>query len=57
MSTDQEKPAPAEKPIGPTDCRELAERAARGGRWEESVAWSSLGMLAMAMREDRRRGN
>lgn len=54
---DAEKPAPAEKPIGPTEARANAERAARAGEWEESSAWSLLGMLALQMREGRRRGN
>lgn len=57
MTTDVEKPVLAEKPIGPSEARERAEAAARVGRWEESMAWSSLGMLAMQMREGRRRGN
>lgn len=52
-----EKPAPAEKPIGPTEALEHATRAARAKKWEESIAWSLLGMLAMERREGRRRGN
>ena len=57
MTVNVEKPALAEKPIGPSDCREHAERAARVGNWEESMAWSSLGMLALAMRKGGSRGN
>ena len=55
--TDSEKSAPVERPIGPTEARERAEAAARAGKWEESMAWSSLGLLALGMREGRRRGN
>lgn len=43
-----EKPAQAEKPIGPTEARERAEAAARAGNWDESIAWSTLGLLALA---------
>lgn len=43
-----EKPAQAEKPIGPTEARERAEAAARVGNWDESIAWSTLGLLALA---------
>ncbi|QKY78557.1 hypothetical protein SEA_DRYAD_19 [Streptomyces phage Dryad] len=44
---DDEKPAPAVKPIGPSEARERAEAAARAGNWEESQAWSLLGLLAL----------
>lgn len=54
---DVEKPSQEAKPIGPTEARANAERAAREGRWEESMAWSTLGLLALQMREGRRRGN
>lgn len=54
-----EKPAQAEKPIGPTEARERAEAAARAGNWDESVAWSTLGLLALARHNSGggRRGN
>lgn len=55
--TDAEKTAPVERPIGPTEARERAEAAARAGNWDESSAWSLLGMLGVQMREGRRRGN
>jgi len=45
-----EKPAPAVKPIGPTEARERAEAAARAGKWDESTAWSLLGLLALERR-------
>jgi hypothetical protein len=45
------------KPIGPSDALENATKAARAGHWEESVAWSSLGMLALKMREMRKGGH
>ena len=54
---DVEKPAPAEKPIGPTDALEHATRAARAGEWDASLAWSTLGLLALKTREARRHGN
>lgn len=54
---DNVKPAPAVKPIGPTDARERAEAAARAGNWDESTAWSMLGLLALKVREDRSRGH
>jgi hypothetical protein len=47
---DIEKPAQAEKPIGPSEARERAEAAARACRWEESTAWSLLGLLALESR-------
>ena len=53
--TDAEKPAPAEKPIGPTEARERAEAAARAGNWDESIAWSTLGLLALARHNTGRR--
>lgn len=56
MENDQGSAMP-EKPVGPTEARERAEAAARAGKWDESMAWSSLGLLAMRMREDRRRGH
>lgn len=49
---DNEKPAPTEKPIGPSEARERAQAAARAGNWDESTAWSLLGLLAL---ESRRR--
>ena len=45
--SDIEKPAQAEKPIGPSEARERAEAAARAGNWDESQAWSLLGLLAL----------
>lgn len=56
---DEEKPAPAVKPIGPTEARERAEAAARAGNWEESTAWSMLGLLALERHKSSggRRGN
>lgn len=56
---DIEKPAQAEKPIGPTEARERAEAAARAGSWDESQAWSLLGLLALEQRKGvgGRRGN
>ncbi|QNR51961.1 hypothetical protein phiRKBJ001_19 [Streptomyces phage phiRKBJ001] len=47
---DIEKPAKAEKPIGPTEARGRAEAAARAGKWDESQAWSLLGLLALERR-------
>lgn len=49
--SDIEKPAPAEKPIGPTEARERAEAAARAERWDESQTWSLLGLLALESRK------
>jgi len=49
--TDVEKPAQAEEPIGPSEARERAEAAARAGRWDESQAWSLLGLLALEQRK------
>lgn len=54
--TPDEKPAPAEKPIGPSDALEHATRAARAGDWQESIAWSLLGMLSVKKREAGHRG-
>lgn len=51
---DVEKPAQAEKPIGPTEARERAEAAARAGNWDESQAWSLLGLLALGRHNARR---
>ena len=48
--TETEKPASAVKPIGPTEARERAEAAARAGNWDESQAWSLLGLLALESR-------
>jgi hypothetical protein len=48
---DSEKPAQAAKPIGPTEARERAEAAARAGKWDESTAWSLLGLLALESRK------
>lgn len=53
---DGEKPAPAEKPIGPSDAFDNASRAAKERKWDESTAWSLLGILALKRREDRSRG-
>ena len=54
-----EKPAPAVKPIGSVEARERAEAAARAGNWNESQAWSLLGLLALERRNASggRRGN
>lgn len=54
-----EKPALAEKPIGPAEARERATAAARAKKWEESIAWSMLGLLALESRDIRggRRGH
>jgi len=56
---DIEKPSQEAKPIGPTEARERAEAAARAGQWEESQAWSLLGLLALERRNASggRRGN
>lgn len=54
---DDEKPAPAEKPIGPTEARERATAAARAKKWEESMAWSMLGLLALEQHKGGRRGH
>ena len=51
MADDDVKPAAAEKPIGPTEARERAEAAARAGSWDESTAWSLLGLLALEQRK------
>lgn len=53
---DDEKPAQAEKPIGPSEAFENASNAIRAECWEASTAWSLLGMLALKMREERSRG-
>lgn len=45
-----ERPARPERPIGPSEAREKAETAARAGKWQESIAWSLLGMLASSGR-------
>lgn len=47
---EDEKPGAPVKPIGPTEARERAEAAARAGKWEESQAWSLLGLLALDRR-------
>jgi hypothetical protein len=52
----EEKPVPAEKPIGPSDAFDNASRAAKEQKWDESTAWSLLGLLALKRREDRPRG-
>lgn len=53
-----EKPAVAVKPIGPSEARERAEAAARAGNWDESTAWSMLGLLALERHKaGGRRGN
>lgn len=46
----EERPARPERPIGPSEARERAETAARDGKWQESIAWSLLGMLASSGR-------
>ena len=47
---DAEKPSQEAKPIGPTEARERAEAAARACKWDESTAWSLLGLLALERR-------
>lgn len=55
MENDREPVLPV-KPIGPTEARERAEAAARAEKWDESTAWSMLGLLALKQREGKPRG-
>jgi hypothetical protein len=38
------------RPVGPSEARERAEQAALDGKFEESIAWSLLGLLTMKAR-------
>lgn len=55
-ATPEEKPAPAVKPIGPSEAFERASRAAHDHDWQESIAWSLLGLLSVKKREAGHRG-